>query len=81
MENLQRYLATSGVRQAALAGLLGITRGYMSQVVSGSRQPSLTLALKIAQVTDGAVPVSAWMPPEPTPAETSTPLSHVEDAA
>lgn len=75
MEKLQQFLATSGIRQSALASKLGINRGYMSQLASGRKLPSLQLAAEIEKVTDGAVPVGCWIPPsgiqplDPTPDE------------
>lgn len=63
MEKLKTYLALAGTRQAALAAAIGVSRGYMSQLVGGSKQPSLSLAFKIAQATGGAVPVTAWSMP------------------
>lgn len=62
MEQLQHFLATSGVRQSTLAARLKITRGYMSELVSGRKLPSLPLAFSIERVTAGAVPVAAWDP-------------------
>lgn len=60
MEKLQQFLNASGTRQSALAGTLGITRGYMSELVSGRKVPSLPLAFQIERATAGAVPVDAW---------------------
>lgn len=62
MDLLQTYLASKGMRQSALADALGINRGYMSELASGRKRPSLDLAFRIAEVTEGAVPVSAWQP-------------------
>lgn len=70
MEKLQQFLATSGTRQSALAATLGINRGYMSQLVSGLKIPSLPLAARIEQATGGAVPVGCWIvPPDDARAE------------
>ena len=45
-----------------MAERLAISRGYMSQLVAGTRAPSLSLASAIARITEGAVPVSTWTP-------------------
>lgn len=69
MEKLQHYLDATGTRQSAMAALLGISRGYMSQMVTGLKLPSLDLAVRIERATGGAVPASSWIP-APTPAPT-----------
>ena len=38
----------------------GVTRSHMSRVVGGNALPGVELAVKIADLTDGAVPVSVW---------------------
>lgn len=60
MSNLSAYLKSAGIRQAELASVLGISRGYMSELASGDKSPSRTLAVKIEHVTGGAVSVSSW---------------------
>lgn len=62
MEKLQQFLTSSGTRQSALAAKLQITRGYMSELASGRKLPSLPLAAEIEKVTEGAVPVGCWIP-------------------
>lgn len=81
MEHLQRYLASSGDRQSALAARLDITRGYMSELVSGRKLPSLPLAFRIERETAGAVPVSAWDETPADEAPESTEATPEEDAA
>jgi transcriptional regulator with XRE-family HTH domain len=41
--------------QQWLAGQLGISKSHMSQILSGQRRPSLTLALRLEELT--GVPV------------------------
>ncbi len=60
MNQLKSFLKKSGIRQAALADQLGISRGYMSELVSGDKSPGRELAVKIDGVTFGAVPVASW---------------------
>lgn len=83
MDHLQHYLASSGTRQSSLAAQLSITRGYMSELVSGRKVPSLELAFRIERLTDGAVPASCWIPvPESAPADAApTPSPAEKDAA
>ncbi|ATC34633.1 helix-turn-helix transcriptional regulator [Caulobacter sp. SL161] len=41
---------------------LGISKGYVSQLVSGARTPSLELAVRIER--ELGIPPSAWLPAE-----------------
>lgn len=45
--------------QRTLAGLLGISDGYLSQILSGARRPKLELLIRIEELT--GVPVSSWV--------------------
>lgn len=76
MTHLLSYLEATKTRQSALAEVLGVSRGYMSELVGGTKQPSLELAFAIERATGGAVPASSWVAANPTP-ETPT----AEDAA
>lgn len=60
MHTLSTYLKSAGIRQAEMAGTLGISRGYMSELAGGSKAPSRILAIKIEQATGGNVRVSSW---------------------
>lgn len=60
MERLQKYLKTNGMRQVELARRLGLSNGYLHNLLRGNRRPSLDMALRIERATDGAVPVQAW---------------------
>ncbi|MGA0540703.1 helix-turn-helix domain-containing protein [Neotabrizicola sp. VNH66] len=60
MTQLRSYIDKTGIRQAALAGALGISKGYMSELVSGDKSPGRELAVKIERATFGAVPVQSW---------------------
>lgn len=59
---LREFLEQSGQTQAKLARRLGISTAHMSELLSGRKMPSLTLAYRIERLTNGAVPVSAWVP-------------------
>lgn len=59
--NLHDYAEKTKITDAALADLVGVTRGYITQLRLGLRaRPSLNVALKIEKATRGKVPVKAW---------------------
>lgn len=55
MQTLSEYLVTSGMTLTALANSVGVSKGYMSEIVNGSRTPSLPVALEIQRCTGGSV--------------------------
>lgn len=63
MQNLRTYLERTATPQTRFAAIIGISRGYMSQLVSGTKTPSLELAAAIERATDGAVTAASWVPP------------------
>ena len=54
---------------------LGVNKVYLWQIGKGIRKPSLDLACKIEQLTDGAIPPSSWAgePPNAKPARPRKP--------
>jgi DNA-binding transcriptional regulator YdaS (Cro superfamily) len=44
----------------AWADELGVSRPHLYALISGDRQPSLDVAMKIEAATGGAVPISSW---------------------
>ena len=60
MLKLQRYFESFEGNQTDLAKHLKITPPYLSFLLSGKRSPSLKVAARIAQVTQGAVPMESW---------------------
>lgn len=56
---LAEYLRRTRLKQYELAGFLGITDAYLSQVLSGKRRPSLPIAVRIERET--GVPVETWV--------------------
>jgi DNA-binding transcriptional regulator YdaS (Cro superfamily) len=52
---LDDWLWANKTRQSAFADTLGISKGYLSDLCAGNRQPSLRLAQQIAAVTSGQV--------------------------
>jgi transcriptional regulator with XRE-family HTH domain len=69
--NLAQYLEKTGQSQQALADQLGVTQSHISRIVNGSAEPSLELALHIAELAN--VPIESLLPNA-----NSTPR-HVED--
>lgn len=58
---LKTFIDTAQTSQARLAQTVGISRGYMSELVSGTKTPSLDLAFAIEAATAGAVPAASWV--------------------
>jgi transcriptional regulator with XRE-family HTH domain len=61
---LKEWLDSAGLRQVRIADKLGVTPGYVCQLISGEKRPSLELAAKIELATDGAVSMRDWFTPE-----------------
>lgn len=61
MSHLSSYLVVSRKSQAALAEEVGVSRGYMSELVAGAKKPGLDLAFAIERATEGAVPAISWV--------------------
>ena len=49
------------VSQAEWARRVGVTRGYFSQMMQELKTPSVPVAWKIEQTTDGAVRMQDWV--------------------
>ncbi|RID91527.1 hypothetical protein D2N39_12550 [Gemmobacter lutimaris] len=61
MSQLRTYLTQTKTKQAVLAKLVGVSCGYMSELVKGDKTPGLELAVKIEDATGGAVPARSWV--------------------
>lgn len=59
-ERLREWLAAQGISQAELARRLGVTPGAVGHWCSGRSHPSLALAVTLADITSGSVPVRSW---------------------
>lgn len=71
MHPIKRYCDRRGIRQRAFAQLVGLSEGYVSQLISGRERCGKHAALKIVQKTGGAVTLEdllTWEPSEPTQA-------------
>lgn len=57
-EQLRAWLVRSAMQDKELAQLLGISRAYLSQLLSGVRRPGLDIAESINTLT--GVPMASW---------------------
>jgi transcriptional regulator with XRE-family HTH domain len=56
---LNAWRERSKQNQRTLAATLGVSDGYLSQILSGVRRPKLELLVKIEAIS--GVPVSSWV--------------------
>lgn len=68
MQTLTDYLV--GRDQAEFASQIGVSPAMLSQYKSGYRRPGYDRMLRIAEVTDGAVPVEVWAAHTTSPVDT-----------
>lgn len=61
---LKSYLKDKNLSGAQFAAQIGISPGFLSDLLSGKRAPGLRTAVRIEVLTDGAVPVRSWVPGE-----------------
>lgn len=66
-ELLQGHIARVGITQAAFAERVHVSKGYITELLNGSKRPSLGLAVRIEAETDGYVRVSSWVEAEVEP--------------
>ena len=52
---LDRYLFENGFTKTEFAEALGIDRNHLHSIISGRRQPSIKLAKKIEEHTEGKI--------------------------
>lgn len=69
MVTLKQHIDASPDTAAAWAARLGIKGGYLSELLSGKKRPSLALAALIERETGGAVPMQVWVSATPEAAE------------
>lgn len=58
-ELLEAWRLRSKLNQRTLAATLGVSDGYLSQILSGKRRPKLELLTAIEGLS--GVPVSSWL--------------------
>tara|TARA_R100001440_G_scaffold19788_1_gene33356 strand:+ start:3081 stop:3323 length:243 start_codon:yes stop_codon:yes gene_type:complete len=54
-------MITKEVSQASLAKRIGVSQPTLSRYISGDVLPNVVTALEIQKVTQGEVPVEAWL--------------------
>ena len=59
----------TGTTQADLAERLGCSKGFVSHLMRGRRDPSLVTAVTIERLTQGRVRASDWVPASSDEAE------------
>jgi transcriptional regulator with XRE-family HTH domain len=60
MENLSSYLKRDCIKQCDFAIRIGVSRSYLSLILSGKRGVDLDLAFKIERETNGEVPAKSF---------------------
>ena len=59
---LKKYIEKTNINQSDFAASIGVSRGYVSLLISGQKSPSLELAVKIERETCGYVQAKSWVP-------------------
>lgn len=57
---VKEYLFKKDITIKEFANLIGISTSYLYQLLRGERKPSLELAHKIEEVTEGEISVACW---------------------
>lgn len=57
---LSGYLAENRLSQSGFAKVIGVSKGYVTELLNGTKTPSLLIAVRIERATDGAIRVSSW---------------------
>lgn len=60
MQTLHEYIAAEGLTQEAAAERIGISRSYLSEILSGAKLPGRKTIELIEIATGGRVPASTW---------------------
>ena len=61
---LEMYLKKNDIPKKDFAKLVGISSTYISLIIHGERNPSVNIACRIIQATQGEVSVNDLFPPE-----------------
>lgn len=70
MTKLAKHLKNEGMTQRAFAALIETDTSVVSRFIHRQARPGLALAVKIARLTNGAVPVDTWIKPQTETAAT-----------
>jgi transcriptional regulator with XRE-family HTH domain len=60
---LKTWREDSGLNQSKAAQLLGVSQPSYSDYENGRKTPRTVVAIRVAEVTSNAVPVSSWAQP------------------
>lgn len=71
MATLSEYLKENDITQSAFAQRVGVSRSYMSEIVSGIRTPRLQLALQIQTASGGQVDIASLVGASSSPSSQS----------
>jgi hypothetical protein len=63
---LKRWIAQAAISNAEAARRIGYDRSNFHRILTGCAKPTMELAAAIEVMTDGAVPLSAWIGFEPS---------------
>ena len=63
MGTLTDYLRDNNITQGAFAARAGLSQSLISRLCKGTVKPTVDRAALIERLTDGAVPMSAWVQP------------------
>lgn len=66
MHPLKEWIQSHGMTQASFAVEVGVHESAVSHWINGKQAPLRPMAVRIAEMTGGAVPVECWPPPGPT---------------
>lgn len=61
MTTLAEHIKAAGLTRSKFAEMVGISAPYLSQIIAEERTPSIQVALRIASLTDGKIPVESWL--------------------
>lgn len=65
---MRRYRASEGIKGAALAKTIGVSKSMLSYMEAGARMPSLAVAVRLERATrgwpEGPIRPSEWLPAE-----------------
>jgi transcriptional regulator with XRE-family HTH domain len=58
---LMNYMKFKKIKVSQLAKELDISRGHLNNILTGQREPSKKLTMRIFKATDGFVPPTSWI--------------------
>lgn len=61
MTQLRAYLLAKGLKQSDFAAKIGVSRAYLSEIVSGDKTPSLDVAFRIEAATKRRIMAESFL--------------------